>query len=67
MSVIAPGAIETGFLRNTNHAETKSHFAERQLKKLSPEEVAEWVVRVAEAPGTSSIDFIELSPIEQVL
>ncbi len=67
VTLIEPGAIETGFMLNTHDEETKKIFAKRKLKKIPPQTIADWVLKVIKTENAVCPEVIRITPTEQVI
>jgi len=67
VTLIEPGAIDTPFIDNTYAKATREIFSKRQLKKLSPALIAQWVLKVIECENSVCPEVIRISPTQQVI
>lgn len=67
ITILEPGAIETAFIEKTNNTKTLEKFKSRNLKKLNPNVIAEWVYKIIKSDNNTCPEIIRISPIKQYL
>lgn len=67
VTLIEPGAIETEFIRHTHNPEAKKFFSKRDLVKLNPEVIADWVAKVLESDSNTCSEVIQIMPKNQII
>jgi NADP-dependent 3-hydroxy acid dehydrogenase YdfG/quinol monooxygenase YgiN len=67
VTLIEPGAVETDFLDGTHDASARLAFTNRSLRRLPPEQVAQWVLHAVVAEPGLCPEKIRITPIGQAL
>ena len=67
VTLIEPGAIETDFILKTHDKEAKEAFSKRKLKKILPQTIANWVLKVIETEPSVCPEVIRITSVEQAI
>lgn len=67
VTLIEPGAIETDFILKTHDEETKELFSKRKLRKIPPQTIADWVLKVIETEYSVCPEVIRIIPTKQAI
>lgn len=67
VTVVEPGAIETDFIKRTHDPEAKAYFSKRNLIKIPPVTIANWVIEIIKSDPVVCPEVVQIMPRDQIV